>query len=86
MTQLDANQQAKSNYVKELANAIQRRKDVTSFMNDVRTTAKDLHGFEAKELNKLAKLLIEQNAQAVRDDVNQLVDTYEALGLGSTFA
>lgn len=67
-------------YVEEVMVGMQRRRDATSFIRDVLNTAKE-DGLDKKQIRNLAKLALEQNAQAVREEVNELVDTYEQIGL-----
>lgn len=67
-------------YVEEVKLGIQRRSDATSFIRDVLNAAKE-DGFDKKQIRNLAKLAIERNAQEVRTEVNELVDTYEELEL-----
>lgn len=75
-----ATNNAKRDYVKEVALGIQRRSDATAFIRDVLNQAKE-DGLDKKEVKALAKLYIEQNAEQVLADVSALVDTYNSLDL-----
>jgi uncharacterized protein (UPF0335 family) len=67
-------------FVQEVVVGMQRRGDATSFIRDVLDEAKD-QGFDKKQIRKLAKLALDRNAQEVKVEVNNLVDTYETLNL-----
>ena len=72
--------QKEANYVKEVVLGLQRRKDATSFIRDVVEAAK-ADGFNPKQIRKLAKLAMEQNAAEVKEEVEELFDKDETLGL-----
>lgn len=68
------------NYVEEVVVGMQRRGDATSFIRDVMEAAKQ-DGFKPKDIRKLAKLALDRNAHEVRQEVNELVEKYDELGL-----
>lgn len=72
--------QKEKGYVEEVMVGMQRRKDATSFIRDVMDAAKT-DGFKPKDIRRLAKLALEQNAEEVRADTEELFEKYDTLGL-----
>lgn len=72
--------QKEKGYVEEVMVGMQRRKDATSFIRDVMEAAKE-DGFKPKDIRRLAKLALEQNAEEVRADTEELFEKYDTLGL-----
>lgn len=69
-----------ANAVKETALGMQRRKDATAFIKDIRENAKQ-KGIDTKNLGKHAKLYLEQNAAEIKAQTEELFCQYESLPL-----
>lgn len=81
MTVQDIQTKEMGDAVKEAAIALQRMADARSFIRDIKDNLKSKgHDKEdIKNIRKLAKLYLEQNAEKVRAENEALFDRYESL-------